>query len=79
MSWTHFSDTTPRARKRYRCVLCNEFIEVGETHVARRGTDEEGPLTCRMHTECEAATQDWSWDDWDLCSGNMERPRKVGR
>ncbi len=53
MGWAHLSDTFPKARKRYRCVGCWEFIEIGEKHLARRAIDDDGPCTCRWHPECE--------------------------
>lgn len=64
MSWTHASDTKPRARKEHDCDLCGQPIVVGETHIARRGFDE-GPLTIRMHIACEVETKDWDQGDWE--------------
>jgi len=78
MSWTWFSDTYPKARKNYRCFLCGWRIPVGEQHVARRGTDEEGPTTSRMHNECCDQTEDWKYDDWESCGiGEMEPPERI--
>jgi len=65
MSWTHLNDTKPKARKRYRCVLCDHFIAKGEIHVARRGIGDDGPCTARMHTLCESLTHDWDYTDWE--------------
>lgn len=77
MSWTWLSDTTPKAQKAYRCIICATRIEVGEVHVARRGIGDYGPETTRMHTECEELTQEWKWDDWECHSpGDVERPKK---
>lgn len=68
MSWTHLSDTTPRARKRYRCILCDGHIEHGQPHVARRGITDDGPRTFRMHILCESISKKWEWWEWeDLC------------
>lgn len=65
MSWTFLNETKPKARKEHFCILCDRKIVVGETHVARRGIDDEGPLTIRLHSLCEAETKDWDQDDWD--------------
>jgi hypothetical protein len=75
LSWYHIEDTTPRARKPHLCLLCGETILEGERHVARRGIDRDGPLTMRMHTECEALTKNWDAFDWE-CACTIERPRK---
>jgi hypothetical protein len=77
MTWTHLSDTTPRARKRHQCCLCGEVIEREEQHVARRGISEGVPITSRMHPECEAATRDWDDETWETVEpGDLDRPRK---
>lgn len=65
MSWHFLGDTTPRAKKRYRCTLCERAIEIGEVHVARRGIGDDIPMTARMHTRCEALTKELAWDDAD--------------
>lgn len=76
MSWHFLNDTTPKARKVYRCHVCYEAIEVGEYHFARRGIDEMGPHTTRMHLECEELTRTWRYDDWECHSpGDVERPK----
>jgi hypothetical protein len=82
MSWTYLSDTNPKARKDHRCVLCDLIIPKGTVHVARRGVDDDGPVTSRMHTDCEAVTRNWSAYDWE-CSdtgefrAEMEAKRKA--
>lgn len=65
MSWTHLSDTQPKARKRHWCCLCEHAIDIGTVHVARRGIGDDGPLTMRMHTACESVAHDWSQLDWE--------------
>ena len=65
MTWIHLSDTFPIARKRYLCCLCERFITIGEKHTARRGIDDEGPATVRMHTDFELATKHWSPMEWE--------------
>ncbi len=74
MSWTPIRDTMPRARKIYRCRICNEEILTGERHVARSGFDIK-PITFRMHIECEKLTQYWDQGDWEsTAAGDTERP-----
>lgn len=65
MGWTHLSDTTPRARKRHTCELCGMPIAIGVRHVARRGIGEDGPVTFRMHNQCDRATAGWDEYDWE--------------
>ncbi len=65
MSWTHLSDTMPKARKEHRCILCERIIPKGTVHVARRGIGDNGPCTTRMHTACELITRDWDWYEWE--------------
>jgi len=66
MSWTHIEDTTPKARKEHRCILCELPIEKGVVHVARFGVDDDGKVKVRMHIECEKATEGWSYEDWEV-------------
>lgn len=53
MSWTHLSDKEPKARKRYRCQGCWEFIEIGEKHLHRTGVMDGTMVSARWHPECE--------------------------
>lgn len=71
MTWTHFSDTRPRASKQYRCELCGLRIRKGARHVARRGADSDygGVFTARMHEVCESKTKGWGYDDWEVVGG----------
>jgi hypothetical protein len=64
MSWTFLGDSIPKAAKRHRCYLCATHIERGERYLARRGIGDDGPVTCKMHIECEATTKDWTEEDW---------------
>jgi len=54
-----------RSRKRKRCALCHERIEVGDPKVVRNGTDGGDFWTMHMHPECEdyesPATVDCDW------------------
>lgn len=75
MSWTHFRDTTHKARKRHWCLVCNEAIEVGEVYAARTGV-EDVVYTFRMHLECKELSSDWDQEDWECHSpGDVERPK----
>ena len=65
MSWTHLRDEVPKARKPYRCGVCNSLIGVGEKHVARTGVGDDGPETFRMHCECEEYSCEWKEDEWE--------------
>lgn len=67
MSWTHLSDTKPKARKRYNCELCGQPIEPGQQHVARRGVCDGDMVTARMHIYCESVTrvENWNSADWE--------------
>lgn len=57
--------TVAKCRKRKRCDLCHDLIEVGEPKVVRNGTDGGDLWTMNMHPECEAYescdTVDDSW------------------
>jgi hypothetical protein len=75
MSWTHLEDTKPKARKNYWCDICAEKINVGEAHVARRGIGDVGPMTSRMHIECEEMTKKWDLMEWEgHFPGDVRRP-----
>lgn len=74
MSWTHVEDTTPKARKDYRCLICDEIIPIGEKHTKRMGFTEDGPDSFRMHLECDEMASSWSSDEWE-CHGPGDVPR----
>ena len=63
MSWQHLEDTTPKARRKYRCLLCGLPITKGQKHIKRVGVDGE-MYQMRMHIECEKLTEDWDEDNW---------------
>ena len=65
MSWTHFGDTKPKARKEHICELCALSIPKGMEHVARRGANDGYVDTFRMHIDCERVTRRWREDDWE--------------
>ena len=73
MSWHHLSDTTRKARKEHRCYICGKPIEIASQYVERRGTNEDGILSCRMHIACEEMTRHWDEGDWETFeTGTME-------
>ena len=43
-----------KARKRHRCALCCEPIEIGEIYLRRNGVDGGDFWTMKMHPECHA-------------------------
>jgi hypothetical protein len=65
MSWTHLADTTPTAKKSYRCYLCGREIAKGEKHIHRTGIYDKTVFRFRMHTLCGANTTDWNASDWE--------------
>lgn len=67
--YTELSITTPKARKEYRCVWCNEKILIKEKHVARTYIFERDFNSDRMHDECFAAMKKTPHDE--LCDGFM--------
>lgn len=78
MSWTYLNDTTPRARKKHTCNLCDLPIAIGEIHVARRGVSDGEMITARMHTDCEKLTSGWTQDDWETYDPTEFRDEKEG-
>lgn len=76
MSWTHIKDEIRKARKAYRCRVCNEVISIGEAHIARTGVDD-GFITFRFHAECEELSSYWDTGDWETIEpGDIKRPNK---
>jgi hypothetical protein len=65
MTWTHLADSTPKARKPYRCYLCGLAINMGDVHVKRTGVQDGSLNVARMHARCEAVTHKWTIDEWE--------------
>ena len=55
MSYTQLSHDTPKARKRYRCDWCWEWIEKGDAYVRTSGVNDGEMQTCKFHPECDEA------------------------
>ena len=69
MSWNHLRDETRKAKKSYRCRICNELIKKDSQHSVRIGTDEVGFCSIRFHEIClRYADNTFSQTDWEICS-----------
>ena len=55
MSYELISESTPVARKNYRCDWCGEMIVAGDKHYASRGKFEGELQFSRLHSECKLA------------------------
>jgi len=71
MSWELIENTTPVARKEYRCEWCGEPILKKEKHYKETGKFEGEFTSYRMHMECKDAVSKqayrnnmhcWVWD-----------------
>jgi len=61
-------------RKRHRCCICDERIEVGEPCCRWSSVlPQEGWRTGYAHPECMDITQDWLSFDWEY-PPEMDRP-----
>jgi hypothetical protein len=65
MSYCHFRDETPKARKEHRCYLCGLPIAKGETFLRRTGSGDDGLDSVCMHIDCEVVTNTWDSDCWE--------------
>jgi hypothetical protein len=71
---------THKARKRYRCEWCWQFVEIGDTYKRYRFYDGGEASTIRMHPEChdameEEASEEGGWIEW---TPGRERPTAIG-
>lgn len=64
MSWQHYYDERPIARKTHGCILCERKILPGRRYVRRHGFDEDGPVRFALHEHCDFQSRRWSDDDW---------------
>lgn len=76
--WTFLRDETPRAKKAYKCYLCNLPIAIGDKHVARVGVSDDRVYTTRMHEKCVALTKGWNEDDWMYFEPKEFRRHELG-
>jgi len=65
MTWKHLSDTTRKARKPHRCYLCGKLIAPNTQYIERRGADDCGIVSARMHIDCEQKSRHWDEMDWE--------------
>ena len=65
MYYVLISETTPKARKDYRCIWCNELIPKGLKHV-HEVSRYDGLQDHRWHEECIKAARE-SWHNNDDC------------
>jgi hypothetical protein len=65
MSYCHFRDEKPNARKQHRCYLCGLDIAKGETYLRRTGIGDDGVESFCMHVDCEQVTNSWCQDCWE--------------
>ena len=72
MSWQHIADVERKARKQYRCSLCGQRIRRRAKHIVRTGFGEYGPETMLMHAVCDAASQYWDQEDWEMLDSEVE-------
>ncbi len=73
MSFVHY--TTHAARKRYRCYLCGQRIDIGERHEYARGTNDGDFWHMRLHPECSKEVnedRDFEWECFEEHS--LKRP-----
>jgi hypothetical protein len=65
-----------KPRKRHRCIICRERIEIMEDCCRWSSLDPgEGYATCHAHPECYATTEKWDDMDWECHS--EEGPRET--
>ena len=65
MSAPFYSVTKPKARKYYKCHLCNRDIIPGEQHEKVAGVTDGDFWSMRMHFGCAGHTRTWASEDWE--------------
>lgn len=63
------------ARKRYRCYLCGQHIDIGDRHEYSTGVNEGDFWSMRLHVECSEAVnsdRNFEWECFEEHS--LERP-----
>lgn len=76
MSYTLISEVAHVARKRHRCIWCNEQIQIGTRYIRERSFFDGEPQSHKWHPECrDAAIAGWNaGDDAEFYPGENERP-----
>jgi hypothetical protein len=64
MSWEHLTDTTPRARTRHCCSLCDRHINPGHRYVVKTFVADGKFVRYTVHESCAHWARDWSVDEW---------------
>ena len=66
-----------KARKKHRCVFCQETIDVGSVYAVRTGVND-GFFTMKMHHECRKFADDNWREDWEegISEGGAEFTRQ---
>jgi hypothetical protein len=77
MSWEPLKDTFPKARRRYRCSGCWEFIEVGEQHRYQVGVFDGDFQANRWHEECHEFAGDTGGFDEGVIPGSFSRAEAI--
>jgi hypothetical protein len=76
MSYRLLSETSPKARKQYRCVWCGERINVGERHAHERSIFDGEFQNHRFHHECiDAMREEASENGGEVEFGYYDNPR----
>jgi len=64
--WTCLSNKAVKARRDHHCTLCGLTIPRGAEYIRRTGVESgDGFCTMKMHPQCEAATTEWTQEDWE--------------
>jgi hypothetical protein len=79
VSWIHFKDTKPKAKKRYFCGLCNLPVEIGQQYISRSGRSDGELVRFKMHIPCEAITHGWMDIDWETSIDPAEFREELKR
>lgn len=73
----HMSTNTVVGRKRHRCDLCGDAIEVGVRHRVSVWKDSGDFITTRYHLPCDMVPIIDKWDDVDWETGRERAEFKA--
>lgn len=59
MGYLLLHETKPKARKRYLCIWCPEFIEIGQQHIHEASVYDGDFQDHRWHPECKKAADEF--------------------